>query len=80
MIINKNSNRFTEYHKWEKIKNSPYDYEKNGLLKHIMSNKIVNTNNRILKIILIYYEKSMVFLMNYVDILRNFKNYHWKNR
>lgn len=80
MIVNRNGYRFNAYYKWEKIKNSPYNYERDGLLRHIMSNKIVNSNNKILKIILLYYEKSMVFLMKYVDILKNFKNIHWKNR
>lgn len=72
--------RYKNYYKWEKTKNTPYDYEKNGLLKHIMSSKITNTNNVALKILLSYFESSMIFLMKYVDILKNFKNPHWKNR
>lgn len=80
MITNKNGSRFKEYYKWEIVKNSPYDYEKFGLLKHILSSKIVDSNNKILKIVLKYYENSLVFLMKYVDILKNFKNIYWKNR
>jgi hypothetical protein len=33
-----------------------------------------------LRILLNYLESSLVFLMKYVDVLKNFKNIHWKNR
>lgn len=80
MTYNNNGDRFSQDYKWERVKNSPYDYEKNGLLKHILSNRIVNTKNDALKIILQCYETSLVFLMKYVDELKNFKNVYWKNR
>jgi hypothetical protein len=75
-----NGTRYIKYKTWNRVKNEPYDYANDGLLNKILSNKIVNTNNTALKIILEYYEKSLVFLMKYVDTLKNFKNYHWKNR
>ena len=75
-----NGNRYKNYYKWEDFKNESYNYERDGLLKHIMSRKIVDTNNYILKLMLDYYERSLVFLMRYADELRNFKNIHWKNR
>lgn len=75
-----NGTRYIKYKIWNHVKNEPYDYANDGLLNKILSNKIVNTNNIALKIILEYYEKSLVFLMKYVDTLKNFKNYHWKNR
>lgn len=75
-----NNTRFKNYYKWESIKNSPYNYERNGLLKHLMPKKIINTNNTTLKMILSYLESTLVFIMRYVDILKNFKNIHWKNR
>ena len=75
-----NGNRYKNYYKWEDVKNEPYNYERDGLLKHIMSRKIVDTNNYILKLMLDYYERSLIFLMRYADELRNFKNIHWKNR
>lgn len=80
MEVRSNGMRYNNYDKWEVIKHAPYNYTKNGLLKHIMSPAIVNTNNYALKILLQYIESSLSFAMKYVDILKNFKNIHWKNR
>lgn len=80
MKYNSNGNRFKHYYSWEDVKNTPYDYERHGLLNRIMSNKIYNTDNELLKVILSYYEQSLVFLMKYVDKLKNFKNPYYQNR
>jgi hypothetical protein len=80
MEIRNNGTRFYNYDKWENIKHCPYNYVKHGLLTHIMSNQIANTTNPTLKIILQYVESSLFFVMKYTDILKNFKNIHWKNR
>lgn len=80
MEYNLNGNRYKNFHNWETQKYMEYDYEKYGLLKKIMSNTIVNTKNKPLKIILNYYEQSLIFIMRYVDRLKNFKNPCWKNR
>lgn len=75
-----NGSRFSNYKKWEENSTLLYDYENEGLIKHILSHTIVESTNPILKYVLIYYEKSIVFLLKYVDRLKHFKNYHWKNR
>ena len=80
MEYRENGTRFKNYCEWESHVQSPYDYERNGLLKHIISRNIVDTKNHVLKAILTYYEKTIVFLLKYVDRLKHFKNYHWKNR
>jgi hypothetical protein len=80
MTYNDNGNRYKHYQHWENVKNAPYDYERYGLLNKIVSNRIYNTTNEYLKIILNYYEKSLVFVMKYVDRLKHFKNPYWKNR
>lgn len=80
MEIRNNGTRFINYHEWEKLHHNTYDYAKHGLLRHIMSPAIVNTTNMSLRIVLQFVETSLVFLMKYTDILRNFKNMHWKNR
>lgn len=80
MEARSNGMRFLEYRKWESTKNVPYDYAKDGLLRHIMSPAIVNTTNSVLKYLLNYIESSLMFVMKYIDILKNFKNPHWKNR
>lgn len=80
MTYNDNGNRYKHYQHWENVKNAPYDYERYGLLNKIMSNRIYNTTNEALKVILSYYERSLIFVMKYVDRLKHFKNPYWKNR
>lgn len=80
MISRQLGTRYKYYDEYEIKKNQPYDYEKHGLLNKIISSKIINTNNSILRVILAYYEKSLVFLLKYIDRLKNFKNYNWVNR
>ena len=75
-----NNTRYLNYGSWEKKKNEPYDYKRKGLLQHILSHKIVQSENEFLQKILKYYETSIIFVLNYIDRLKNFKNYHWKNR
>lgn len=80
MQLRENGTRFKEYWKWEDRKQSPYDYENLGLLKHLLSERIIESKNIILQNILSYVEQSLVFVMKYIDRLKHFKNYHWKNR
>lgn len=79
MTINENGHRFFNNYKWEDLKNQPYDYAKHGLIKHLLSNKLLNTKNPILKYILTVYETSIIYMLKSVDILKNFHNYNWKN-
>jgi hypothetical protein len=80
MEIRNNGLRFNKYNLWEDAKYLPYDYARNGLLKHIMSSRIVDTTNPALKVILQFVESSLIFVMKYIDILKNFKNIHYRNR
>lgn len=80
MEARNNGTRFINYDLWENTKHNSYDYAKHGLLKHIMSPVIVNTDNSVLKTILDYVETSLIFVMKYTDILNHFKNPHWRNR
>ena len=75
-----NGVRYKDYCLWGDRKSAPYDYERYGILQHTMSSIIVNSKNPILKFVLNYYEKSIIFMLKYIDRLKNFKNYHWKNR
>ena len=79
-IKNDNYTRFKNYDLWESKKNAPYNYDKNGVLNKIISNKISSSSNPTLLIILNYIDRSLVFLMKYIDRLKNFKNPHWLNR
>lgn len=80
MEIHENGYRFNEYYKWEDVKNQPYNYARDGLIKKLLSSHIVNTKNKILKYILSYFEYSLIYMMKTADILKNFKNFNWKNR
>ena len=80
MIYKENGTRYNKYSLWELRKNKPYDYENDGLVNKLLSNKIVTSKNHILNVMMTYYEKSIIFLLKYVDRLKHFKNYHWKNR
>lgn len=80
MEYRENGTRYKNYKVWENRMYPAYDYESNGLVQHLMSNRIANTDNKILKVILSYFEGSIIFVLKYVDRLKHFKNYHWKNR
>lgn len=80
MELRPNGTRFREYRNWEHTKYAPYDYTKDGILSKTISPVILNTTNPALKTLLQYIETSLVFAMKYVDMLKNFKNIHWKNR
>lgn len=80
MITRTNGERYITYKKWSKTANLNYDYESNGILTNIMSKRIIDTTNPILQFILGIVEKSLVFVLKYVDELKNFKNFHYKNR
>jgi len=75
-----NGQRFDEYRKWERIINPPYDYAHDGLAKRILSKPIAESNNPVLKIILKFYESSIVYMLKITDILKNFKLVHLRNR
>ena len=80
MEIRGNGSRFNNYDKWEVKRNAPYNYVRDGLLIKMMSPTIVNTSNAMLKVVIQFVESSLIYLMKYVDILKNFKNIYWINR
>lgn len=75
-----NGLRFNSYRLYETRLHMPYDYANDGLLKHMISPRIRDTKNPVLKYMLHYVESSLVFVMKSVDILQNIHNYNWKNR
>ncbi len=75
-----NGTRFESYRHYENQLHRRYDYKNEGLLKLLISPRLRDTRNPILKYMLSYIESSLVFAMKSVDILQNFHNYNWKNR
>ena len=80
MEIRENGIRYRNYDNWSKTKQSPYNYDKGGLLKYIISPNIANSKNYITRMILYYYEKSIVYVFKFIDRLKHFKDIHWLNR
>lgn len=80
MIIRENGTRYKEYNKWNNLEYTDYDYEKYGITNRTMSPAIINGSNPITNIILQCFDKSIIFVLKYIDVLKNFKNIHWKNR
>ncbi len=80
MKVYENGYRYKNYDEFEKKLHQPYDYQKNGLIKHLISHKIVESKNKILQYIIMFIDRSFVYLLKYTDELKYFKNYLWKNR
>lgn len=80
MTVYENGHRFMNYDKFEYHNQKPYNYSKYGLVNHMLSKKIIESKNQPLKIILNFVDRSFVQLLHYVDELKYFKNYLWKNR
>jgi hypothetical protein len=76
----KNGKRFEALKPYNMMKNNPYDYEYNGLIRHLISKVIYETKNPITKFMIDTFEKDIVFLLKYVDELMNFTNIYVKNR
>ena len=80
METHTNGYRFINYEVWSNKKNQPYDYEKNGILKHIMSHSIVESKNQFLQYLLQYIEKSLIICMKFVERMQHFKDPAYTNR
>ena len=76
----KNGKRFEALMPYNMMKNNPYDYERHGLIRHLISKIIYDTKNPVTKFMIDTFEKDMVFLLKYVDVLMNFTNIYIKNR
>lgn len=79
MRVNRTGNRYNYYYKFNSIP-AEYDYEHNGIVNHIMSKSIFNSNNEILAFIVTVIDNSLIFVSQYINELKNFKNYIKKNR
>lgn len=80
METHTNGYRYKDYDKWEFKKHKPYNYQKNGLLKHIMSHTIVESKNSSLQYLLKYIENSLFIVMKFTERLQHFKDYAYVNR
>ena len=80
IISYENGHRFNEAKSFETKLHMPYDYAEEGLAKHILSHKITETTNPLLRAVLDYYEYAIIYMLKFADNLKQFKNYNWKNR
>ena len=77
MNIYKTGEKYKGYRTWETRLNTPYDYEKDGLMRHLLSHVILESNNTSLRMMISYIEEVYVKLMKFVERLKNFKNYSY---
>lgn len=80
MKVYPNGTRYEYTALYDDVLNQPYDYSRNGLLKHLMSARITNTQNPVTRLIVDTFEKEITTLLKVVDVLANFKNPYFKNR
>ena len=78
MIVRKVGTRYQDNAQVNHLLHQPYDYERNGLLNKCMSEVIINTGNKTTHFIIKLVETCLVFCMKYVDILKHFKNWNYK--
>lgn len=80
MEVKPNGDRYNCFKKWESRKHMPYDYANEGLVNKIMSNKIYNTENPILRGLISVFEQAIVCCLKYADVLANYKDFRNRNR
>lgn len=81
MTVKPNGYRYINYPAWEQLNPvRAYDYEKHGLLNHLLSHKIIESQNKTLQKFLQFLENTLVMLMKTTERLKNFKNYAYTNR
>lgn len=64
---------------YEVSNNQAYDYERYGLLNKVLPKVIYETKNTSTRAVLRFVEYILVWLMKYVDDLKNFKNWNHKD-
>ena len=64
---------------YEVSNNQAYDYERYGLLNKVLPKVICETKNTSTRAVLRFVEYILVWLMRYVDDLKNFKNWNYKD-
>lgn len=70
--------RYEYLESFNRAKHQPYDYKKNGLLNKMLSPAITQTQNKTTRLILEFVESVVTFWMDYVDELKNFKNWSYR--
>lgn len=79
MTVEKAGKRYNYYYKFE-TEPIVYDYKHKGLLNHIMSSAVTGSKNPLLRYTLGSFESSLLFILEYIDRLKGFKNYTKNNR
>ena len=79
MTERENGHRY-RVREWDMLLHQPYDWEKKGILKKVMSHKITGTDNVILKAFLKTYENAILYCMKYAEVLSDYFWYLKHNR
>ena len=73
-----NGTRWKYIKKHQNIKHQPYDYADEGLLNKLLPEHVVNTDNDTTKAVLDFVEDVCVRILKYVDELKHFKDWNWR--
>lgn len=63
---------------YESVRHRGYDYRRNGLLVKLLPRIVTQTENEYTKNILRSIDYIFIWLMDYIDYLKNFKNPNYK--
>lgn len=77
MIYRPLGTRRREYNIYQHTHHTPYDYRNKGLLNKVLPRVITSTDNKTLRGVLDKIEMFIVNILDYIDILRNFKNWNY---
>lgn len=80
MNVFENGYKHRNNYLYETKLNQSYDYKSNGLLKHLLSNKLLSSSNPIVQNIIKAVDKEVCFILKAVDHLRYFKDVLRYNR
>lgn len=69
--------RYAGTNRYDVIRHKPYDYKKD-FLKQVLPEVITSTKNQTTRLVLQFVEHAMLFLISYVDELKQFKNPNYK--
>lgn len=73
-----NGTRWKYLKQHTRAKHRPYDYEDKGLLVKLLPSQVINTDNTTTKATLAFVEDVLVRMLRYIDVLRYFKDWNYR--
>lgn len=73
-----NGTRWEYTKKHQRAKWQPYDYARQGLLNKLLPEHVYNAKNTTTRAVFKFVEDVCVEILKYVDMLRHFKDWNWR--